>query len=91
MIKSIKKYKFEKNYLIRFLFNIFPLIILFSSGYITVYITFFIIYGYNFLFKNKIIIKILLFDYLIFIFFILSIISTIINYGSSDYIINVVS
>ena len=87
MIKSIRKYKFEKNYLIRFLFNIFPLIILLSSGYITVYITFFIIYGYNFLFKNKIIIKILLFDYLIFIFFILSIISTIINYGSSDYII----
>ena len=91
MIKSIKKYKFEKNYLIRFLFNIFPLIILLSSSYITVYITFFIIYGYNFLFKNKIIIKILLFDYLIFIFFILSIISTIINYGSSDYIILVKS
>jgi hypothetical protein len=87
MIKSIKKYKFEKNYLIRFLFNIFPLIILLSSGYITVYITFFIIYGYIFLFKNKVIIKILLFDYLIFIFFILSIISTIINYGISDYII----
>jgi hypothetical protein len=91
MIKSIKKYKFEKNYLIRFLFNIFPLIILLSSGYITVYIMFFIIYGYNFLFKNKIIIKILLLDYLIFIFFILSIISTIINYGNSDYIILVKS
>ena len=87
MIKSIKKYKFEKNYLIRFLFNIFPLIILLPSSYITVYITFFIIYGYNFLFKNKIIIKILLFDYLIFIFFIFSIISTIINYGNYDYII----
>lgn len=69
MIKSIKKYEFEKNYLIRFLFNIFPLIILLSSGYITVYITFFIIYGYNFLLQKKLIIKILLFDYLIFIFY----------------------
>jgi len=87
MIKNIKKYKFDNNYWINFLFNIFPLIILLSSGYITVYIAFFIIYGYKFLFNNKIKIKVFFFDYLIFIFFILSIISTIINYGNSDYII----
>jgi hypothetical protein len=87
MIENIKKYKFEKKYLIRFLFNIFPLIILLPSGYITVYIAFFIIYGFIFLFKNKVVIKILICDYLIFIFFILSIISTIINYGNSDHII----
>jgi len=87
MIKNIKKYKFEKNYLISFLFSIFPLIILLPSGYITVYIAFLIIYGFNFLFANKIKIKIIFFDYLIFIFFTLSIISTITNYGTSDYII----
>jgi len=87
MIKNIKKYGFDNNYWINFLFNIFPLIILLSSGYITVYIAFFIIYGYKFLFNNKIKIKVLPCDYLIFIFFILSIISTIINYGNSDYII----
>jgi len=87
MIENIKKNKFEKKYLIRFLFNIFPLIILLPSGYITVYIAFFIIYGFIFLFKNKVVIKILICDYLIFIFFILSIISTIINYGNSDHII----
>jgi len=87
MIKNIKKYKFDNNYWINFLFNIFPLIILLSSGYITVYIAIFIIYGYKFLFNNKIKIKVLPCDYLIFIFFILSIISTIINYGNSDYII----
>ena len=87
MIKNIKKYKFEKYFCIKFLFNIFPLIILLSSGYITAYIALFIIYGYKFLLDNKIKIKIFLFDYLIFIFFIFSIISTIINYGNSDYII----
>ena len=87
MIKNIKKYKFEKDFCIKFLFNIFPLIILLSSGYITAYIVLFIIYGYKFLLNNKIKIKIFLFDYLIFIFFIFSIISTIINYGNSDYII----
>jgi O-antigen ligase len=87
MIKNIKKYKFEKYFCIKFLFNIFPLIILLSSGYITAYIALFIIYGYKFLLNNKIKIKIFLFDYLIFIFFIFSIISTIINYGNSDYII----
>ena len=87
MIKNIKEYRFDSNYCINFLFNIFPLIILLSSGYITVYIAFFIIYGYKFLFNNKIKIKSFLLDYLIFIFFILSIISTIISYGNSDYII----
>ena len=87
MIKNIKKYKFEKNYLITFLFSIFPLIILLPSGYITVYIAFLIIYGFRFLFTNKIKIKIIFFDYLIFIFFTLSVVSTITNYGTSDYII----
>ena len=87
MIKNIKEYRFNSNYWTNFLFNIFPLIILLSSGYITVYIAIFIIYGYKFLFNNKIKIKVLPCDYLIFIFFILSIISTIINYGNSDYII----
>jgi len=87
MIKNIKKYKFETNYLISFLFSIFPLIILLPSGYINVYIAFLIIYGFNFLFTNKIKIKIIFFDYLIFIFFTLSIISTITYYETSDYII----
>ena len=70
MIKEIKKYNFDKNYLVNFLFNIFPLVILLPSGYITVYITLFTIYGYKFLLLNKIKIKLLIFDYLIFFFFI---------------------
>ena len=87
MIKNIKKYKFDKNFWIKSLFNIFPLILLLSSGYITIYMIIFVIYGYKFLFSNKIKIKLFIFDYLIFIFFLVSIISTIINYVSDDYII----
>jgi hypothetical protein len=87
MIKNIKKYKFDKNFWIKSLFNIFPLILLLSSGYITIYMLIFLIYGYKFLFSNKIKIKLFIFDYLIFIFFLVSITSTIINYVSDDYII----
>ena len=87
MIKNIKKYKFDKNSLINFLFNIFPFIILLRSAYINIYIAFFIICGYKFLSSNKIKIKIFFFDYLILIFFILSIVSTIVSYKNSDYII----
>lgn len=87
MIENIKKHKFDKNFLVNFLFNIFPLIILLPSGYITIYITIFTIYGYKFLITNRIKIKLLLFDYLIFFFFIQSIISTVINYENTNYII----
>jgi O-antigen ligase len=60
---------------------------LMPSGYITVYLTFFTIYSYIFLFINKIKIKIFFTDYLIFIFFFSSIISSIISYTNSDFII----
>jgi len=88
MFKNIKIYKLYPSQIIRILFNIFPLIMLMPSGYITFYIAFFIIYSYTFIFIKKIIIKIFFIDYLIFIFFILSIISTIINQNNPiDYII----
>lgn len=85
LINNIKKNKYEKSFLIKILFNIFPIVILLPSSYITFYIVFFIIYGFIFLFKNKIEIKIFVYDYLLFIFFILAIISSIINYGNSNY------
>lgn len=88
VFKNIKIYKLYPSQIIRILFNIFPLIMLMPSGYITFYIAFFIIYSYTFIFIKKIIIKIFFIDYLIFIFFILSIISTIINQSNlTDYII----
>lgn len=85
LINNIKKYKYEKSYLVKILFNIFPAVILLPSTYITFYIVFFIIYGFIFLFKNKIEIKIFVYDYLLFIFFIIAIISSIINYGNYNY------
>ena len=87
MLKNIKIYKFDPKQLIRILFNIFPLVMLMPSGYITVYIAFFIIYSYALIFFENIKIKIFFLDYLIFIFFILSIISTIINYSNANYVI----
>ena len=88
MFKNIKIYKLYQNQLIRILFNIFPLIMLMPSGYITFYIAFFILYSYTFIFIKKIKIRIFFVDYLIFIFFILSIISTIINQdNAANYII----
>jgi O-antigen ligase len=88
MFKNIKVYKLYPGQLISILFNIFPLIMLMPSGYITFYIVFLIIYSYTFIFIKKIKIKIFFIDYLIFIFFILSIISTIINQNNpTNYII----
>ena len=88
MFKNLKIYKLYPSQIIGILFNIFPLIMLMPSGYITFYIAFFIIYSYTFIFIKKIKIKIFFIDYLIFIFFILSIISTIINQYNACFIIS---
>jgi O-antigen ligase len=60
---------------------------LMPSAYITIYISTLIVYFCTFFFINKIKIKIFFTDYLVFIFFISSIISTIIRYEDSDYIV----
>jgi O-antigen ligase len=87
MINNIKNYQFNQGYLIKILFSFFPLIMLMPSSYITIYVAFFIIYSYIFLFIRKIKIKIFFTDYLIIIFFFVSIFSTIASYGNSDYLI----
>ena len=61
------------------LFYLFPLIMLMSSGYITFYISILTIYSLYVFFYKKIKIDFILLDYLIFAFFIISIISTLIN------------
>ena len=87
MLSNIKKNKINRNFLIKIFFNIFPIIMLMPSGYITLYLATFIIYSYIFLFNKKFKIKVFFIDYLIFIFFTSSIISTIIGYKNFDYII----
>jgi len=61
------------------LFYLFPLIMLMSSGYITFYISILTIYSLYVFFYKKIKIDFILLDYLIFAFFIISIISSLIN------------
>ena len=87
MLSNIKKFKFNHKCSIKILFSIFPLIMLMPSAYITIYISTFIVCSCAFFFINRIKIKIFFTDYLLFIFFISSIVSTIIRYENSDYIV----
>ena len=87
MFKNLQIYKLDQKQLIKILFYIYPLVMLMPSGYINTYLAFFVICGFVHIFANQIKIKIFLIDYIIFAFFIISIISTIINYKDSNYII----
>jgi O-antigen ligase len=70
----------NKNKILSLLFYIFPIMMLCSSGYITAYITIFTIFCLYYFFYNKIKIKISTLDYVIIIFFLSSITSTLINF-----------
>ena len=87
MFKNLQIYKLNQEKIIKILFYIYPLVMLMPSGYINAYLAFFVIWGYVHIFANQIKIKIFFVDYVIFTFFIMSIISTIINYKNSNYII----
>jgi|688.fasta_scaffold177658_2 O-antigen ligase len=65
--------------ILKFLFYIFPAIMLTSSGYITAYTSALTIFALYYFYYYKIKINLYLLDYLIIFFFILSIISTFIN------------
>jgi len=71
VIKNIK--------VIKLLFYIFPFMMFMTSGYITVYVTILTILSLIFFYNNNIKIKILFIDYLLFAFFLISIISSFIN------------
>lgn len=71
IIKNIK--------VIKFLFYIFPFMMFMTSGYITVYVTILTILSLTFFYKNNIKLKILFIDYLLFVFFLISTISSFIN------------
>ena len=73
------KNKDSRLQVLEVLFYLFPLIMLMSSGYITFYISILTIYSLYFFFYKKIQINFILLDYLIFLFFIISIIASLIN------------
>ena len=65
--------------ILKLLFYFFPIMMLCSSGYITVYITFVTIFSLYYFLYNKIKVKISLLDYLVLFFFLSSITSTLLN------------
>jgi len=70
----------------KIIFYLYPIIMLFPSGYITSYVTIFTLYTFYYFYKFKIKIKLFLIDYLLVLFFLISFLSTLINF-KSDYII----
>jgi hypothetical protein len=71
---------------IKIIFYIYPIIMLFPSGYITSYVTIFTLFGFFYFYKLNIKIKLFLTDYLLLLFFLISFCSTLINF-KSDYIL----
>lgn len=78
MIKLPKKIISKLNFL-KFLFYIFPIIMMTSSGYLTVYFSIFVIFSLYYFFSNKIKINIKFLDYLVIFFFLILIISSLKN------------
>jgi O-antigen ligase len=79
-IFSLKTF-FNRLNILKFLFYIFPVAMLTSSGYITAYTSILTIYILYYFFYYKIRINLSILDYLIIIFFLISIISTLRNIG----------
>lgn len=77
---SYSKIPLNRSNTLKLLFYIFPIMMLCSSGYITVYVTVLTFFSLYYFLYNKIKIKITILDYLIIIFFLSSITSTLINF-----------
>ena len=69
---------------LKFLFYIFPAIFFVASGYLNVYIFFFVTYSLFFFYFNKIKINITILDYLIILFFLSSAISSFLNFNQIE-------
>lgn len=86
---SVNFFNIKIKYLtfIKFLFYAFPLFMLMESGYITAYVTVLTITALIFFYSNNIKIKFDIIDYLICLFFLSSLISTLINIKDVGYFI----
>lgn len=79
-MKITSEYKIiPKLIFLKFLFYIFPILMFTSSGFINAYIFLFIIYSLYFFLSNKIRIDMSILDYLILLFFLISIFSSLLN------------
>ena len=79
MLQKLFNIKISISYLIKFLFYTFPLFMLMPSGYITAYVTLLTAATLIFFYSNSIKIKFDFIDYFVCIFFISSLISTLVN------------
>jgi O-antigen ligase len=87
MSKNIFYLKINNLSIVQLLFYAFPIFMLLASGYITAYATVLTIATLIFFYFNKIKIKLDFIDYLIFIFFLLSLTSTLLNIKILGYFI----
>jgi hypothetical protein len=74
-----KNFRINNYFFVKFLFYSFPVILLFPSGYITAHVSLLSIASILLIYKNNLKIKLLLVDYFVFLFFFLSIFSTLKN------------
>lgn len=86
-IKQDNNYKINIFFIVKFFFYSFPIILFFSSGYITAHVSLMTIAGLILIYKTNVKIKLLLIDYLIFLLFFFSIISTLKNISTLGNII----
>jgi len=87
MSKNIFYLKINNLSIVQLLFYAFPIFMLLASGYITAYATVLTIATLIFFYFNRIKIKLDFIDYLIFIFFLLSLTSTLLNIKILGYFI----
>jgi len=87
LLRLGNNFKINNFFIVKLFFYSFPIILLFPSGYITVHVTLLTISSLILIYKKKIEVKFFIIDYLIFLLFFLSIISTLKNIATLDNII----
>jgi len=87
LVRLGNNFKINNFFIVKLFFYSFPIILLFPSGYITAHVTLLTISSLILIYKKKIEVKFFISDYLIFLLFFLSIISTLKNIATLDNII----
>lgn len=87
LLNQCNNFRFDNFFIAKLFFYSFPIILLFPSGYITAHVSLLTIATLILIYKKNIKIKLFIVDYLIFLLFFLSIISTLKNIATLGNII----
>jgi O-antigen ligase len=87
LLRLGNNFKINNFFIVKLFFYSFPIILLFPSGYITIHVTLLTIASLILIYKKNIKIKLFIIDYLIFLLFFLSIVSTLKNIATLDNVI----